>query len=241
MISKNATPEEILAYAQTVREVLAELKKTSQCVVMFVDLVGSTEFKDKHPGEDIWLPRLAAFLASVSRIVTPRGRVVKYIGDEVMAVFDGPNASLSAEQVAEQVIAFCLASSEMGFEAKIAMDAGAVTLLDFRDLGAPDAKILGDPQGIVVDRCARIARVALPNTIVASSSFVSSSKSRRRWRRIGALKAKGIGKAVQVYQLRFAEADTPRVTLDEQMSAAECKRLLHETQRKLEELKALHQ
>jgi class 3 adenylate cyclase len=241
MPNRNATPEEVLEYARSVQDAMEALRRTVSCVIMFVDLVDSTGFKDKNPSEDIWLPRLAAFLAGVSRIVNASGRVVKYIGDEVMAVFEGPDAALTAEHVAEQVIAFCLNSGAMRFEAKIAIDAGAVTMLDFPDASNPDMQIVGDPQGIVVDRCARIAKRALPNTILASAAVVQQSKSKTRWRSAGMLKPRGIAHAVRVHQLRFAETETPRVSIINEISIDECKKQLAETRRMLEELKALHQ
>jgi class 3 adenylate cyclase len=239
-LAEYVTPQEILKYARSVREGLDQLRRRVNCVVIFVDLVGSTEYKDRHPSEDVWLPRLAAFLAGVSRIIAFKGRVVKYVGDEVMGVFEGDSSVLDAEHAIEEILAFCLGSGDLELRAKVGLDAGAVSMLDFRDFGTSATRILGDPQGVVVDRCARIVGRALPNTALASEGFWKLSKSRPRWRFAGRMQAKGIQRPVRVYQLRFAESDTPRVAVTAEMTVEECKRELASARELIERLKALH-
>lgn len=239
MASQSRSLEQILASAATVARGLEDLRKRSECVVMFVDLVGSTQYKQTHPSEEDWLPWLAAFLSGVTEILAAHGRVVKYIGDEVMAVFEGPDPVLHARHAAEQILSFCLQSGELSFAAKIGVDYGEVSFLDFGEFGDPSAKIVGDPHGGVVDRCARIIRHALPNTALASASFVEKSPSRREWRALGTLKAKGFAEKIRVYQLCFAEDLTPPVVLGPETSIADCQAQLKEALRMLEGLKKL--
>jgi class 3 adenylate cyclase len=236
----NLTPEDVIAYARSVEEGLEKLRRRVPCVVMFIDLVGSTEYKDKNPSEEVWLPRLAAFLGGVSQIVGVHGRVVKYVGDEVMAVFEGSDSVLSAEQAAEQVLVFCLNSGVSNFRVKIGLDFGLVSMLDFRSISQSGAEILGDPQGLVVDRCARLVSRALPNTALASSDLVKQSRNAKKWRKAGTLRAKGIGKPTPAFQLNFALDQTPQVTLADDMSLEDCRRALAETREKLEQLKIVH-
>lgn len=241
MTSNSRSLDQILQSAATVAEGLNALRSKSNCVVAFIDLVGSTQYKQQHQSEEDWLPWLAAFLTGVTEIIAGHGRVVKYIGDEVMAVFEGPDAVLHARHAAEQILSFCLQSGNLGFAAKIAVDYGAVSFLDFREFGAPSATILGDPHGGVVDRCARIIRHALPNTVLASASFVEFSPSRKTWRSLGALNAKGFTKKVRVYQLCFAEDVTPIVTLGPETSLSDCQQQLQEALKMLEDVKKLRE
>jgi class 3 adenylate cyclase len=206
---------------------------------MFVDLVGSTAYKEQNPAEEVWLARLAAFLTAVTEIVSAHGRVVKYIGDEVMAVFEASDAVLHAEHAAELIVSFCLRSGDMNFQVKIGLDLGKASFLTFPDLGQNGSAMIGDPQGTVVDRCARIVGQALPNTILTSQSFVDASGSRSRWRLAGTLKPKGFSQKLRIFQLRFAESEGSSVVLREELSSVECQKELAETRRMLEELKAM--
>src|SRR5688572_26153641 len=98
---------EILECAARLASDRDRLRQKKSGVVMFIDMVGSTAFKDAHPDEEEWLARLVTFLSSVTSIVEQHGRVVKYIGDEVMALFDGDNSVMNAEHAAEQILSFC--------------------------------------------------------------------------------------------------------------------------------------
>src|SRR3569833_1258731 len=123
--------KDIVAASERIESDLGRLRSTVSAAVMFVDLVGSIAYKALHPSEEKWLPRLAKFLIGVSRIVSEHGRVVKYIGDEVMAIFEGNNAVLDAEYAAERILQFCEQFSSEQFAVKIAIDFGSVSLLDY--------------------------------------------------------------------------------------------------------------
>lgn len=209
------------------------MRRRVEGVVMFVDLVGSTAYKTKHPDEVVWLPRLARFLTSVSAIVSDKGQVVKYIGDEVMAFFEGRDAVLHAEHAAESILAFCEGHSLDEFQVKIAMDFGSATMLK---LAKPAGAAAGDPNGQFVDRCARIMTQAAPNSVLCSGAFKTRSKAPSRWRRAGSFLAKGIGK-VSVWQLRHQDHAQVNVSI-ERMSLAECKQ---ELLRRSQELTAAQQ
>src|SRR5688572_6600452 len=71
----------------------ALLKEAVEGCVMFVDLVGSTDFKQNHsPGEGLAKAHLHNLVVT-QQILKCGGRVVKYIGDAVMGFFEGDAAS----------------------------------------------------------------------------------------------------------------------------------------------------
>jgi len=163
-------------------------------VVAFIDLCGSTELK-RQPQER-WLPIVGEFLLDVTRCVSRnKGRVVKYIGDEVLAIFEHPNARKTISQ-AESFVSDCEATLRKRGKsvAKWALDFGRVVPISVPG-GASDFL------GTTVDRCARIGKLLAPGTVLVSADFVAASSNRKRWRRIGSVRPKGIEKPFDVFQL----------------------------------------
>lgn len=164
--------------------------------ILFVDLCDSTKLKVEHPQEE-WLPIVCRFLLTASVAVEREdGRVVKYIGDEVFAVFPDQGSGLAAAR-AEMCAIGCeseLAKLGSPYTAKYALDYGDGASVEFP--GAPS-----DVLGTCIDRCARISQVAKKHALVASEAFVEESKHRTSWRRIGRFPFKGLPREVNVFQL----------------------------------------
>lgn len=168
-------------------------------VVVFIDMAASTEFKLAHKGDpETWILRVRQFDDVITNYVkAANGRVVKYIGDEVMAVFDGKEAIADAmnlvtrtkpiQEGLEQV-------TGVPTQIKIAIDRGPVYLLQL-----PGHNEL-DPQGTPIDRCARIAKFAEAGTVLASYDFANGTSGAFKWQPVGAANMKGLGN-VQVFQL----------------------------------------
>src|SRR4051794_10679008 len=78
---------------------------TVRAVVVFIDMVGSTKFKIEHQDHpEEWILRVRQFDMFIARYVqTAGGRVVKYIGDEVMATFEGKDAVDNAMSLVSRV------------------------------------------------------------------------------------------------------------------------------------------
>ena len=117
-------------------------------VVTFVDLAESTQMKqDREPEE--WLGYVFEFLQLVDqRAKDADGTVVKRIGDELMVTFRDVQAS---ERCVDSLIADTVLQM---YRYKIAVDCGSAYHFRFIE-HLPD-----DPYGLVVDRCARIAKYA---------------------------------------------------------------------------------
>lgn len=228
---------ELVDLATRVKRDLAKLRTRVDGSVMFVDLVGSTEFKATHPNEDEWLVRLARFLRAVTQIVEAKGRVVKYIGDEVMAFFEGNAAVLNAEHAAEDVLEFCDQFTQETFRVKIAMDFGSVSMLDF--VGDKKERFgRADPNGLIVDRCARIMAKNKPGVVLCSVDFKNASKHKARWAAAGKFRAKGLPRPVKVFQLR--DAGTPLIEIsDADMGLDDCLKRLAATEGYLAELRSV--
>ncbi len=137
-----------------------KLKQSARPVVVcFVDLAGSTALKTKlAPAE--WLGYVYQFLVGVDgHARSSGGAVVKRIGDELMLVFPDTNSS-------ERFLGRLEADADMPAASfKVAVDCGEAYYLRFAE-GLED-----DPYGTVVDRCARIAKLAGPGAVLCSAAY----------------------------------------------------------------------
>jgi class 3 adenylate cyclase len=190
-------PEGIVSAANEIKRLREELEAhKTRLGILFVDMVGSSQLK--HPlSQAEWLPVVAWFFTVVADIVRAEGgEIVKYIGDEVMAIFSDRDAKVQSVQMEGCIwnIEKRLQQSEPQLVAKYAMDFGAAAHIHFA--GFPQ-----DYLGTVVDRCARISKFAKQGTAVASLAYVRESKNPRSWRLIGKVPLKGFPDKEAVYQL----------------------------------------
>lgn len=174
--------------------------------IVFIDVVGSTEFKTRYPDNpEIWILRVKQFSELLAVAITKcNGTVIKFIGDEVMGSFDNINdAKNLIGRIAEieQTL-----KTGTGFETRIktAIDIGPVYELEF------DGHSISDPQGTTVDRCARIAKYAIAGEVLTSASFAEKTPQ-LNWKKVGSVELKGLGKEV-IYQLERVS-----ISLDEKI------------------------
>ena len=143
--------------------------------VVFIDLVDSTKFKIVNQDEpEIWISRLKIFCDVVREFIEDcNGKVVKYIGDEVMAVFDRESKIKDAINFIQRIkdienTIYDITKSKT--EIKVALDYGEVFLLSYE--GHKEL----DPQGTPIDRSARIAKHSKPTTILTTYEFVKKNR-----------------------------------------------------------------
>jgi class 3 adenylate cyclase len=130
-----------------------------EIVIAFVDLADSTLLKTKFDPDE-WLGYVHQFLATVDEHTRASGgTVVKRIGDELMGTF--PTAT-SAESFLDRMEAD---STLPPTSYKIAVDSGEAYHLNFGE------HLADDPYGTVVDRCARIAKLAMAGAVLVSSEY----------------------------------------------------------------------
>jgi class 3 adenylate cyclase len=160
--------ENIQSRAKQLRAEESEVKKQIRdgfvdCAIVFMDVVGSTAFKQNYLSTpEVWILRVRQFSELLAEAVSrSNGSVVKYIGDEVMAVFnnvyDAQNLVGRIHEIEENL------AEATGFETriKVSADYGKAYFLRF-----PGHDEL-DPQGPVVDRCARIGKYGMPGPPVS--------------------------------------------------------------------------
>src|ERR1043165_1460324 len=165
----------------------------SEVVVMFVDIADSSKMKTgKLKGKpEVWIYNIYEFGRIVEAYLEiHNGNVVKYIGDEVMAVFKGKNKVIDAVNFIsklDQIEKDVSDATGRKTKLKISLDYGKVYYLKFDEVRQLD------PQGTAVDRCARIAKLCQPGTILTSSHFQRQLGSGKLWHSIGKTDLKGLG------------------------------------------------
>lgn len=181
----------VTQYLQTEDELGVLGKKiagaSKNLAIAFIDLSGSTELKHKVPTPR-WLGYVVRFLEATTDLARRAdGTVVKRIGDELMITFE---AASNAESFVSQVVSDERLSH---FEFKVGLDWGETYGLSF------DAAVQTyDPYGQVVDRAARIAKLATRGTVLASEAFVSAA-SATEYSPLGKITLKGIPQAESLY------------------------------------------
>ena len=189
------------ALEQSKQEIKTELETTEK-VIVFMDLVGSTEFKIMNSTEPwIWIARLSHFYEITYEHVTKRsGSVVKFIGDEAMASFPVSEIASVTNLMKDlpEIETEMMARTGYPARIKIAADVGKIYEFKIIDHAPPD------PQGTPVDRCARIAKWCKPSTVLISEELygriLGIGENPSSWSRLKQVEARGIG-TITIYQL----------------------------------------
>lgn len=169
----------------------------AQTAVLFIDLSNSTDLKNEVAPQE-WLGYVYEFLQSVTEHAElAGGTVVKRIGDELM---------VTVGTVAQSEVFIDALISEpklQRYQYKVAADYGAAYHFKF-------AKHLElDPYGQVIDRCARIAKLANAGVILVSEPYFKEIKNLTvKYTKAGDFSLKGLREPVQVY-LRPLASESP--------------------------------
>lgn len=172
--------------------------------VLFVDICGSTSFFDRY-GEVAGRAMLKrCFEVIVPEITKHGGRVVKYMGDGLLAVFPGAVELVEAARDAHTTLAQDNETRPDG--ARIRVHSGAHVGLAVTDSS-------GDVFGDVVNVAARVQHVACPDQIYVTADVVEAlpSELRDRTRRIGSFPLRGKGEEVELHEVLWQFEGATRV------------------------------
>lgn len=163
-----------------------------ECVVVFIDLVESTKYKIENINEpEKWILRVKQFGDIIKEYIdNSNGKVVKYIGDEVMGIFDMQTKiddAISLILRIKNIESNLTEITGTDTRIKIALDFGNVFLIKY------DGHDELDPQGTPIDRCARIGKYCEAGTVLSSYEFVSHCSFPKQWIKLGNIEMKGLG------------------------------------------------
>ncbi len=187
MSSNPNSVTQIMQSSKGQNELLAELEKFRRTVVvMFTDIKGSTAYFEKY-GDVAGLMMVHQCNDALQKIVEAHtGRVIKFIGDAIMATFDDPHQScLAAMEMQKQLIKFNAPRPEQDHVfIRIGLNYGSGIVKS------------NDVFGDVVNVASRVESAAQPEQIVISDTLYEQVKS-------AGLKLAGIGR----FALKGKEGD----------------------------------
>jgi class 3 adenylate cyclase len=197
-------PRRALEVVASLREIREELQQhTRFAAVLFADLCDSTSYKLVR-GDVDGLVKTYAHNSIVDAAVRRHGGIIiKYIGDEAMATFEGDSAIVNAVNAAieiQQSIAVYNSkitdlSRDEHVESKIGVHAGNVIMVKFPGHEAED------PQGKVVDATARIISLSKPGQILCSEVIRSAIGQTHKLSEPYLREAKGIKGGVTIFEI----------------------------------------
>src|SRR6187549_2814814 len=150
--------------------------------VLFVDLVGSTEFVSASDPEVV-RRRVNAYFDRISHCVITHGGIVeKFAGDAVMAAFGIPQAHEDdAERAVRAAAAILDSVHELGLEARIGVEAGEVVADESDSTFAT---------GEAVNVAARLQQAAQPGEILVGPFVRRLTASVVETEEVGSIEAK---------------------------------------------------
>ena len=166
--------------------------------VLFADVSGSTSLYEKL-GDRAALAAVESVIEVLRLAVAVRaGRVVKTIGDEVMAVFESADGAMDAAIDMQTRITELPAIGEVRLGIRIGFHAGPV--LEER----------GDVFGDAVNTAARIAGLAKAGQIITSGTTVEalSPLLRQSTRDLDALPLRGKNEEIRIFEALWQDAGT---------------------------------
>ncbi len=171
--------------------------------VLFVDLVGSTQFVSSRDPE-IVRRRVTAFFDQVSHCIATHGGIVeKFAGDAVMAAFGIPQAHEDdAERAVRSALGILDAVKGLGLEVRIGIEAGEVVV---------DSAESTFATGEAVNIAARLQTEAQPGTILCGYRTYAPIRDRVRAEQRPPLLVKGAARPVEAWEIldRLPDAALP--------------------------------
>jgi class 3 adenylate cyclase len=177
--------------------VVSPVRERRQVSVLFCDLVGFTRFSERRDHEEVRPVLEEYFAVARSAVTTHRGRIEKFIGDAVMAVW---GTSIAREDDAERAVRTALAITKA--VAQLA-DRLAIPELQVRvGVLAGEATVdAGMVIGDAVNTASRIQSLAAPGTVLVDETTRRMCDEAFGFRDAGAHPVKGKAEPVQTWQV----------------------------------------
>jgi adenylate cyclase len=174
--------------------------------IMFGDIRGYTAFAESRDPETV-IEVINLYLREQAEIVTRHhGDIDKFVGDQIMAVFQGSDmasdALACANEIQEKISELAARDPDRGLAVGIGIDAGEVVMGTIGTLHRMDFTVLGDH----VNLAARLCSAAKPGQTLASAAVVHMASalvgdSRLGVRALEPISVKGKSAPIEIYEV----------------------------------------
>ncbi len=173
--------------------------------VLFTDIRGFTDYSDTKEPEEVMITLNNVMNLQTEIIQRHNGDIDKYVGDEIMAVFEGDSMVRNACNAALEIRTTLIKknkSREIDVTVGIGINTGEVVMGNMGSIERIDRTIIGD----TVNLGSRLCSLAGKNTIVISEFTYARIKDEVVVNRHKPIPVKGKKEPVQIYTLKtFAE------------------------------------
>jgi len=170
--------------------------------VLFSDIRGFTAYSERVPPEKV-IELLNVYLSLQSRIIIEHGGVVdKFVGDEIVSIFEGEDMVERAVQSAIDIQKAIQLTEKRGVEnikVGIGINTGMVVMGNVGSEDRMDHTVLGSN----VNLGSRLCSMAKPGQIILSESSSRLLKLDVKTRSLEAIPVKGISLPVQTYDVVY--------------------------------------
>ncbi|UCF80089.1 MAG: PAS domain S-box protein [Acidobacteriota bacterium] len=194
------TFEEIMSKVQVGA---ADTSRKVDLTIMFLDVVGFTNYSEKYSPERVVSMLNELFEVCSGVIKDCQGDIDKFIGDAVMAMFlDANDAVRAASKILFQYLPELnerrLRQSEDAIGVRVGINSGPVIQGDIGTADRKDLTVIGD----VVNTASRIEARAETGSLYISESTFSRLKDPSEFTSVGEIKLKGKVQALKLFKHR---------------------------------------
>ena len=184
-----------------------------ETVILFSDIRGFTSFSEKRSPQ-IVIRNLNTILAKQSEIIEKfGGDIDKFVGDQVIAVFDGPAAAKLAVNCAIEIQQMIISNKvnpefDESLTVGIGIVAGEVVMGNIGSRDRKDFTLIGS----TVNLGARICNAAKSFETLVTARIVqqyAAEENNKIFEKKGLLSAKGFSERIPVYSVLLAENSSP--------------------------------
>ena len=177
-----------------------------EVTVFFSDIRGFTKWSEKRPPEEVisMLNETLSFQAEV--IKKHGGDIDKFVGDEMVAVFEGDKKDRRAVQAAidiQQKATEILLAAGLEIAIGIGINTGAVVMGAMGSDNRLDYTVIGNH----VNLGARLCSAAGPHEIILSENTARNLERSTKLTELEPVSVKGIEKPVQIYEVNWKETN----------------------------------
>jgi adenylate cyclase len=168
---------------------------------LFSDARGFTAMSETLSPEDV-VRIMNIYLNLQTSVIHAWGGIVdKFVGDEVMAIFEGTDMELNAVRAAMEIQNYCkslnearAAAGEKVINIGIGLNSGDVVMGNMGSEDHMDYTVIGDS----INVAARLCGVAQPGQVLVSRSIVDEIAERASWKTLSPVTVKGKAQPIEI-------------------------------------------